>query len=444
MVASTFLLIALVLLNGFFAASELAFIAVNETKLMSQAKVGERKAERVLKLKRTPNKFLSTIQIGVSLASIFSGVFASEAFATLFTEWLLSFFALSYGTVKTFSMVIVTLITSYLMLVFGELVPKRIALANPEKVAYFSVYPLSALARVTTPIVKLLSLSTNATLKLVGINPKEIKEAVTEEEIRAMVIAGDISPIEKEMIENIFKFDDMPVARIMTHRAEIVAIDSKESFDTILDRIHKERYTRYPVYEGTIDNIIGIIHLRELLRYIQVSKKEDFKIHNLLKKPYFVPDSKRADEMFRELQKQQTHMGIVIDEYGKTAGLVTMENLIEEVMGEISDEYDVQKEFEIITLSDDEYLVAGAYMLDDLQDLLKIRLPTEKYDTVNGFMIGQLGKIPTEEDLIENRSVFIYKGYRFLIEELENKMIAKARITKKSLEVDESSSNDYP
>ncbi len=440
---SILLLIVLIIFNGFFAGSEIAFISLKERNLKSLVKEGDRKAELVLKLKRIPNKFLSTIQIGVSLASILSGVFASEAFASVLTDWVLLFIDFPYAAVKTFSMFLITMITSYLMLLFGELVPKRVAMANPQKFAYIAVYPLTFLATITTPIVKLLSLSTNFVLKAIGINPEKVGEAVTEEEIRNMVEAGEISPIEKEMIENIFKFDDMQVTEIMTHRTEVIAIDSEASLDSILELINQKRFTRYPVYEGDIDNVIGVIHLRELLRYLTKGKKEDFVIEHLIKTPYFVPDSKQADELFRELQLNQTHMGIVIDEYGGTAGIVTMENLIEEIMGDIYDEYDEnQNRSKIVRLAEGQYLVDGLCAIDDLEEILKIGLPVEEYDTINGFIIGQLGRIPTVDDLVNNRADFTFNGYLFSILAIEKKVIAKVKVIQEKLHIDEKSEKD--
>lgn len=432
---SILLLLVLIIFNGFFAGSEIAFISLKERNLKKLEEEGDRTATKVLKLKEIPNKFLSTIQIGVSLASILSGVFAAEAFASFLTEWVLIYLDLPMTAVKTFSMFLITLITSYLMLLFGELVPKRIAMAQPQKFAYIAVYPLSALAILTTPIVKLLSISTNFVLRMIGINPEKIREAVTEEEIRSMVEAGEISSIEKEMIENIFKFDDMKATEIMTHRTDVIGIDSDESLDHILELINEERFTRYPVYKDNIDNVIGIIHLRELLRYLSVGTKDNFDIHDFITEPYFVPDSKQADELFRELQNQQTHMGIVIDEYGGTAGIVTMENLIEEIMGDISDEYDKnKKDSEIIMLKDDTYLVDGSCDVDDLEEILKIGLPIEEYETINGFVIGRLGRIPTKKDLTNHRSDFVFNGYLFSIVAIEAKVISKVKVSKQKAE----------
>lgn len=422
-------LFILVALNGFFAGSEIAFISLNNSKLKNMAEEGHRKAQYVLKLKEVPNRFLSTIQIGVSIASVLSGVFASEAFASKLTAWILTMGDFSPAAIKPLSMFVITLITSYLMLVFGELVPKRIAMSNPEKFAFIVIYPLWFLAKITTPIVKFLSLSTNLTLRLLGIDPHKVDEEVTEEEIRIMVDAGEIDLSEKEMINNIFEFDNMEVADIMTHRTEVVSLDVASDFETILDSVYQNRYTRYPVYEESTDNIIGVIHLRDLLRYARVHRPEAFDIKDLLMEPFFVPESKRADQLFKELQIQKIHMAIVIDEYGGTAGIVTMEDLIEEIMGNILDEYDDEEEvYDITPIAPGEFLVDGACDLDELEDILKIDLPLDDYDTVSGFVIGNIGKIPTQEDVNNEASSFSFHGYRFSILEIEEKVISEVRV----------------
>lgn len=422
-------LILLIIMNAFFAGSEIAFISLNHSKTKSLAEEGDRKARYILKLKEVPNRFLSTIQIGVSLASVLSGVFASEAFAAILTDWILSVSNFSPSAVKTVSMLIITLITSYLMLVFGELVPKRVAMNNPERFADIAIYPLWFLSKVTTPIVRFLSFSTNIVLRILGIDPNKVDEEVTEEEIRIMVDAGEIDLSEKEMINNIFEFDNKEVADIMTHRTEVVSIDAASSFEDILNLVNEERFTRYPVYEENMDNIIGVIHLRDLLRYIHIGNKTQFHIGEVLMEPYFVPESKRTDQMFKELQFNKIHMAIVVDEYGGTAGIVTMEDLIEEVMGNILDEFDDEEElYDIVEVEPGEYLAAGACELDELEDILGIDLPLEDYDTVSGFMIGQLGRIPTVKDINNEESCVEFGKFQFWILEIDEKVISRVRI----------------
>lgn len=430
MITQISILIGLILLNAFFAGSELAFISINNNKLKNMAEDGNRKAALVLNLKEMPNKFLSTIQIGVSLASILSGAFASDAFADALTQFFVSNGIGSVTIIKPLSVLVITLVIMFLMLVFGELVPKRIAMKNPEKFAFFVVYPIYYLAKLTTPLVHLLSFSTNMVLRLIGIDPHSVEDEVTEEEIRLMVDAGEINVQEKEMINNIFEFDNIDVADIMTHRTDIVGIDSQASFEEIMNIVDKERYTRYPVYEDSIDNITGIIHLRDLLRYIKYSK-EAFDIMDLVRTPYYVPDSKQTDELFRELQVNKTHIAVVIDEYGGTAGIVTMEDMIEEIMGNIMDEYDdEEEEHDIVQVNDHEYLVDGSGDLEDLEALIKIGLPIDDYDTISGFVIGELGRIPTQEDVSEDISDVDFNGYRFSILELDEKTIAAVRVLK--------------
>lgn len=431
MIVSIILLFLLVAFNGFFSGSELALVSLNNSKMKSMANDGHRAASLVLQLKEFPNKFLSTIQIGVSIASVLSGVFASEAFASVLTEWLLTMVSYPEAALKTFSMFLITLLTSYLMLVFGELVPKRIAMSNPEKFAFVVVYPLWFLSKISTPIVKFLSLSTNLVLRLLGIDPNKVDDEVTEEEIKIMVEAGEINLTEKQMIYNIFDFDNIEVSDIMTHRTDVIAINSESNFEEIMNIVNEERFTRYPVYDESVDDIIGVIHLRDLLRYIKSSNNTEFDIKDILREPYFVPDSKRTDELFREFQHYKTHMAIVIDEYGGTAGVITMENLIEEIMGNILDEYDEEEEeHSIIKVMEEEYLVSGSCDIEDLEEILKIGIPIEDYETVSGFIIGQLGRIPTKEDVINDDSDFIFNEYLFSIEDIDEKVISKIRVTK--------------
>ena len=279
-------------------------------------------------------------------------------------------------------------------------------------------------------------------LRIIGIDPDKAEDEVTEEEIRIMVDAGEIDVTEKEMINNIFEFDNLDVADIMTHRTEVVGIDVSSSFADIMELVDEERYTRYPVYEDSIDNIIGLIHLRDLLRYVKDHRDDEvFEIKKIIREPYYVPDSKRTDELFRELQNSKMHFAVVIDEYGGTAGIVTMEDLIEEIMGNIMDEYDEEEEQEIVAVNLDEYLVDGACDIEDLEDVININLPVEDYDTVSGFVVGQIGRLPTEEDVREDLSDVIYHGYRFSIMELDEKVIARVRVTKEK-EVDLDSLED--
>lgn len=434
--AQIIILILLITMNAFFAGSELAFISINSVKLKNMSDDGNRRAKLVMLLKEKPTHFLSTIQIGVSLASMLSGAFAADAFADYLSQWIvqLSGAALSLGVIRPIAVIVVTLLNMFLMLVLGELVPKRIAMANSEGFAFFVVYPVYFLSKLFTPLVKLLSVVTNVILRLVGIDPNKVEEEVTEEEIRIMVEAGEINLNEKEMIRNVFDFDNHDVSDIMTHRTDMIAIDIKIGFDELMDLVDHERYTRYPVYEDNVDNIVGVFHLRDLLRYIREDGSPDnFDIKTTLREPYFVPDSKQTDELFAELKENKTHIAIVIDEYGGTAGLVTMEDLIEEVMGNIMDEYDEEEAAGIVHVGDDEYLVEGSSDLEELNDILDIDLPVDDYDTVSGFVIGELGRIPSDDDVSTDDSDIYFGDYRFSIKAIDEKVVSKVKITKETL-----------
>ena len=425
-------LLFLILMNAFFAGSEIAFISLNQMKMKSKAEEGDRRAKKVVQLIESPTNFLSAIQIGVSLSSMLSGAFAADAFADGLARFIvdLSNGSLSFVVIRPLAMIFITFITMFMMLVFGELVPKRIAMSNAEKFAFFVIYPISFLSTLFLPLVRLLAKITNVCLRIVGIDPHQ-QEEVTEEEIRLLVEAGEIDLSEKEMIENVFEFDNLAVEDIMTHRTDIVAIDIDTDYEELMNTLLEERYTRYPVYEESIDNIIGIFHLRDILTYIQThDTASDFNLRYMLREAYFVPESKRTDELFAELTLHKTHIAVVIDEYGGTAGIVTLEDLIEEIMGNIMDEYDEEEEILIEEVHPNEYLVEGYTDLDDLEKVLEIELPIEDYDTVSGFMIGVIGRLPTKEDILSDETDFEYRGYYFSIVDVDEKVISKVRIVK--------------
>ena len=431
------ILIFLIIMNAFFAGSEMAFVSVNQMKLKAMAGKGHRRAKKVLKLVESPTDFLSAIQIGVSLSSMLSGAFAADAFADGLSYWIVSITngAVNFAFFRPIAMILITFITMFMMLIFGELVPKRIAMAHSEKFSLLVIHPITAMATVFLPLVRLLSLITNLCLKLLGIDPDKHDE-VTEEEIRLLVEAGEIDLSEKEMIQNIFEFDNLEVGDIMTHRTDIVAIDIDTDFDSLMAQLSDERFTRYPVYENNIDNIIGIFHLRDILKYLQHNKTaEAFDLRNFIRKPYFVPESKRTDVLFAELTRNKTHIAVVIDEYGGTAGIVTLEDLIEEVMGNIMDEYDEEEAVFIQEVHENEYLVEGSSYLDELEKVLNIDLPIDDYDTVSGFAVGEIGRLPHLEDIEGNEADFDFNGYHFSIVDVDEKVISKLRITK--LDTDE-------
>lgn len=377
---------------------------------------------------KTPSKFLATIQIGITLAGFLSSAFASDTFAEKLAPILfqcMPFFSL--GIWKSISIIIITIILSFFTLVFGELVPKRLAMKNYEKIAFGTIGIIRAISIITSPFVKFLTLVTNSISKLFGVGENE-EESVTEEEIKMMVDQGEekgtIKEEEKELINNVFEFNDITASEIMKHRKDIFAVDINISNDELMEELSKEeyRYSRIPVYDETIDEIKGILYIKDVLKNIG---KKNFKVKNVVKDAYFVSQTRLINEVFKELQKNKMQIAIIIDEYGGTAGLITMEDILEELVGDIYDEYDKEeKEFEKI--DENTYIIVGSMPIYDVNKLLNANIPEGDYDTLSGFLQEKLGRIPEEEEkpIIETKEV-TYK-----IEKYEDKRILKVKACK--------------
>jgi putative hemolysin len=432
-------LLGLIALNAFFAASEMAFITLNDNKIKMMADEGDPKAILLERVLSHPTKFLSTIQIGITMAGFLASAFASDSFSgplvTLIYPYLQIF---TEATVRSIVMVVITLVLSLISLIFGELVPKRVAMNYSEGIAFSVVKVIYWISILFHPFVKFLTFSTNIIVRLFGIDPNKEPNAVTEEEIRMMVDVGEekgsIRDTEKEMINNIFEFDNINVSDIMTHRTDVSGIEVNASFDEVKKIVFEEQYTRFPVYEETIDDIIGILHVKDLLQFIEHQQIINFNLKALLREPYFVPESKKTDELFRELQKRKVHIAVVIDEYGGTAGIITIEDLIEEIVGNIFDEYD-DEEKQILVLNHYTFDVDGAIDLEDLDEECELNLPQdvlEDYDTLSGFLTGLLGHIPEDNETVE----IPYRDLRFKILKAEDKVIEKVRIIKKDKNLD--------
>ena len=426
---AVFLLIILTGVNAFFTASEMAFITINDNKIRFLADEGDLKAKKVLLVLETPTRFLSTIQIGVTLAGFLASAFASDQFSEPLVKILVNYISLDEDVIKTISVIIITLLLSYITLVFGELVPKRIAMSKAEPIAFGVVGILRVISIVALPFVNFLSFTTNSVLRLLGFNPDEEPNQVTEEEIRMMVDVGEekgtIRETEKEMINNIFEFDNKLVSEIMTHRREISGIPVEATLVEVKKILKNEQYTRFPIYDESIDNIVGIVHLKDLLKYYDQARTKSFSLQKIMRKPYFVPESKHIDELFFELQKNNTHFAVVIDEYGGTAGIITIEDLIEEIVGDISDEYDEDEKL-ITQISENTFDLNASIELDELEERCSVNLPDEDYDTLSGFLIGILGRIPLNHEQIDLE----YEGILFKILKIEDKRIIKVRMVK--------------
>ena len=431
MLTQIFILIILIALNAFFAASEIAFISLNDAKIEKQAKEGNKKAKQIEKMLKTPSKFLATIQIGITLAGFLSSAFASDTFADILAPMLNNLLpVLSISVWRNISIILITIILSFFTLVFGELVPKRLAMKNYEKIAFATIGIIRGIAIVTAPFVKLLTSVTNAISKIFGVGENE-EETVTEEEIKMMVDQGQekgtIKEEEKELINNVFEFNDITVSEIMTHRKDIFAVDINISVDELIEELSNEeyRYSRIPVYDETIDEIKGILYVKDVLKNIN---KKSFKVKNVVKEAYFVSQNRLINEVFKELQKNKKQMAIILDEYGGTAGMITMEDILEELVGDIYDEYD-KEESEYEKIDENTYILSGSMTIYDVNKLLDAQIPEGDYDTLSGFLQEKLGRIPKDEEkpIIETERV-TYK-----IEESEDKRILKVKACRNNI-----------
>ena len=432
MLAQLIVLFILILVNAYFAASEIAYISLNDAKIEKQAKEGNKKAKQIEKMLKTPSKFLATIQIGITLAGFLSSAFASDAFAEKLAPMLYDLMPfISLIAWKNISIVVITIILSFFTLVFGELVPKRLAMKHYEKIAFGTIGVIRFIATITSPFVKLLTACTNGVSKLFGVGENE-EESVTEEEIKMMVDQGQekgtIKQEEKELINNVFELNDITVSEIMRHRKDIFAVDINISTDELLEELSQEeyRYSRIPVYDETIDEIKGILYVKDVLKNIN---KKNFKVKNVVKEAYFVSQNRLINEVFRELQKNKKQIAIIIDEYGGTAGLITMEDILEELVGDIYDEYD-EEEKEYEKIDDNTYLLSGSMPIYDVNKILDADIPEGDYDTISGYLQDKLGRVPDDEEtpIIDTEKV-TYK-----IEEYEDKRIIKIKACKNNIE----------
>lgn len=432
MFSQLLILLILILLNAFFAASEIAFISLNDTKIEKQAKEGNKKAKQIEKMLKSPSKFLATIQIGITLAGFLSSAFASDAFADKLAPVLNNLIpVLNIGIWRSISIILITIILSFFTLVFGELVPKRLAMKNYEKISFATISIIRTLSIITSPFVRFLTLVTNAISKLFGVGENE-EETVTEEEIKMMVDQGKengtIQEDEKELIDNVFEFNDITASEIMTHRTDIFAVDINISSEELMQELTKEeyRYSRIPVYEETIDEIKGILYIKDVLKNIN---KKTFRVKNIIKEAYFVSQNKLINELFKELQKNKKQMAVVVDEYGGTAGIITMEDILEELVGDIYDEYDKFEE-EYKKIDNNTYILSGSMTIYDVNKLLNAKIPEGDYDTISGFLQDKLGRIPAEKE----KPVIETKEITYKIEEYEDKRILKVKACKNNVE----------
>ncbi|MBQ1230179.1 MAG: HlyC/CorC family transporter [Clostridia bacterium] len=390
--------LVLILLNAFFAATEIAVISLNEKKLKSNAEDGDKKAKKMLKIIEDPTRFLSTIQVGITLAGFLGSAFAADSFSDGLTRFFLDIFNIApryYETVDTVSVILITLILSYFTLVLGELVPKRIAMKHKEKLATAVSGVISVLMAVLKPIVWFLTVSTNGVLRIFGINPDEKEETVSEEDIVIMLDAGvdegTLDGDDIEYIKNVFKLDRLTAADVMTQRNDMVALPRDISEESLLEIIELEGYSRIPLFAESIDRILGILHTKD---FLIKHTRENFDMEEAIMAPIFVPETMHLDILFKEMQKNRTHIVIVVNEYGFTSGIVTMEDILEELVGEIWDEQD--EEIEPITeIAENTYTVRSSTSIDEFFSFFELEADEEiGSTTVNGWLTEHFENIP--------------------------------------------------
>lgn len=391
--------IFLIALNAVFACAEIAVISMNDNKLAKLAAGGDKRAIKLAALTSQPARFLATIQVAITLSGFLGSAFAADNFSDKLVSGLINMgVKIPVATLDTISVILITLILSYFTLVFGELVPKRVAMKKAESLALGMANLISFISKVFAPIVWLLTASTNALLRMFGIDPNAEDEEVTEEEIRMMVDAGSekgaIDQEEKEMIQNVFEFDDLPIEEICTHRTEIALLWLEDEVKQWDQTIHESRYSRYPVCGENTDDVIGILNAKDYFRLRDRSKENI--LARAVKSAYFVPENIRADVLFRNMKKNGNHFAVLLDEYGGMSGIVTMSDLVQELVGAFDDEDTTDSEPEIECVDSNTWKIHGGLSLEEVEQQLGISLPTDEYDTFGGFIFGTLGSIPDD------------------------------------------------
>lgn len=430
LIVKLLLLAVLIFLNAFFAASEIAIITLNDNKMQKMAEEGHKKARQVLKLTSNSSNFLSTIQLGVTLAGFLASAAAAQSLAGPLAVWITGLspsLNQYYGAINLISVVLVTIMVSYFSLVLGELVPKRIAMQKSESISFAVIGILGAISVIMRPFVRFLSVSTNLVVRLFGLNPDAVQKNVTEEEIRMMVDVGGekgvIEDSQKTMINNIFEFDDINAEEIMTPRTDVEAVEVNDNMEQALRIGVDGGYSRLPVYEEEIDNIVGVLYVKDLLPYVGQEIPKDVTIRHIMRETYFVPETKRCGELFAEMTEKRIQMAMVVDEYGGFSGIVTMEDLLESIVGNIQDEYDHEEE-QIKKTGENTFEVEGSVDIEELGELLGLSFPQGEYDTLAGYIMDILGRIPGEN---EHPTVTL-KNATFTVMEMDERRIERVHI----------------
>lgn len=420
--------IVLILFNAVFASAEIAVISFNANKLDQMASKGDKRAKRLMKLTNPPAKFLSTIQVAITLSGFLASAFAADNFSEKLVSWAINDIGLKIQekTLDTIAVILVTVILSYFTLVFGELVPKRLAMKKTEKMALGMSGMLSFVAKLFTPIVWLLTTSTNVVLRLLGIDPESEENEVTEEDIRMMVDAGTekgtIDLDEQQIITNVFEFDDITAGEIATHRTDIAFLWVEETDEEWEETIFSSRHSLYPVCDESVDNVVGILNTKDYFRLRDKSRGNVMK--EAVRSAYFVPESVKADVLFERMKHTRNHFAVVLDEYGGMSGIVTINDLLEELVGDIDDEFEENSDEEIVKLDSETWSIGGNVSVGDVEDALGIELEDDEYDTFGGLVFSALGAIPEDGTQVEVQA----KGLNIKVTEIAEHRIIKALV----------------
>ncbi|MBP3806318.1 MAG: HlyC/CorC family transporter [Oribacterium sp.] len=399
MIERLVLLIVLIILNGFFSCAEIAVLQVGDTKLKKLAEEGNKDAKILLKLTEDPSRFLSTIQVAITLAGFLSSAFAADSFANPATRLLIKMgVPISESVLSPIVIVVITLILSYVNIVFGELVPKRLAQAYTEKIA-LSLAPVLQFASVLfRPFVWLLTVSTNTVMKLMGINPEDIEDKVSEEDIIMMLDEGTengtIEHQENEMIQNVFEFNDLTVEDVCTHRTDVAMLYYEDSDEVWRKTIYNNRFANYPICGEDDDDVIGILDTKDYFRLEDQSRDSIMK--NAVDKPFFVSQNMKVSDLFQTMKRERKYYAVVIDEYGGMTGIVSMHDLIEALVGDLQEEDDLPEPEPIEAIGENEWIILGIADLEDVNEALKIDIPTEDADTFGGYIMGIIGTVPDD------------------------------------------------
>lgn len=440
MIGLIVLQIVLIALNAIFACAEIAVLSINETKLERMAEQGNRRAKRLFRLTREPAKFLATIQVAITLSGFLGSAFAADSFSEPLVNWVISLgvTGIPAATLDSIAVVVITLILSYFTLVFGELVPKRVAMKRAEQLGLGISGLISGISKIFKPIVWFLSVSTNGVLRLLGIDPNEADEQVNEEEILMMVDAGSekgaIDEQEKEFIQNIFEFDDLTADEIAVHRTEVTILWMEDDMDQWAATIHDSRHTLYPVCEDSADNVIGILNAKDYFRLDDKSRENVMR--EAVREPYFVPATIKADVLFRNMKKTRNIMAIVLDEYGGMVGIITINDLIEQLVGDLGEDTAEEEAAEphIEQIDENTWALIGNVELLEIEQTLEVDIGLEEVDTFTGLVFGALDMIPSDG---EQNIELDFQGLHIKIERVEDHQIAFAKVSKILQETEE-------